>query len=500
MSTLTVRPWLAAFLFVVGVPAVTAAPAKMDHTALAAEIDRHIEARLAEKGVQPAALADDAEFFRRVFLDLNGRIPPVRQIRDFLDDSRPDKRRLWIELLMHGRDNREWYIDHFTDYWQGVLMSRATAGFQPTFGPWVRKQVAENIPYDRMIRELLDGPPAEAFYRSQDNQPEKIAAQVSRLVLGIKLECAQCHDDRSGGRWTQTQFWQLAAFFTPDARTGNGSAEIKIPDPGRTETVSATFLDGRKPELNKGRSAVTPLGHWITDPANPYFARAVANRLWAYFFGIGLVDPIDAAGPNNLPSHPQLLDLLASQLVAHDFDLQYLIRAITWSRAYQRSSVGTTAVDPRLFARMQVRAMSAAQMFDSLAQATGFGTASPSQPNLARQRGDFLSRFPREDGTGAQDTSILQALYLMNGGLIADATSPDKSKTLKVITSAGPSVATDVRIRELFLATLSREPDTDELKRLTKYVEDGGAARNRTKALADVFWVCINSGEFFLNH
>jgi hypothetical protein len=497
-----VRAWLGGMALVVSANAVSAAqlPAKIDAAALSAEIDRHIEARWAEKNLKPAPLADDAEFFRRLFLDLNGRIPPVAQLRDFLDDRRADKRRRWVDVLMSGRDNREWYANQLAAYWQRLLFSRTRGAAPGDMASWLRKQVASNTPYDQMVRELLGGSQAEAFYRVHENQPEKIAAEISRLFLCIKLECAQCHDDRSGGRWTQTQFWELAAFFTSDARAGKGPAEIAIPD--QKKTVNARFLDGNAPELPKGVPAPVVLARWATDRDNAYFARAAANRLWAYFFGVGLVEPVDAAGPHNPPSHAALLDALAGQLMAHDFDVQYLIRAITGSHAYQRSSArpGAEPDDPRVFTRMTVRPMTGEQLFDSLAQATGLLTFQGTGRS-ANLRGEFLARFAAADDTaGTPDTSILQALYLMNGRLIAEATSPQHSKTLQVIAGAGPAVSNAVRVRELYLATLSREPTAEELKRSVAYVDRGGAAKDRTKALADVLWVLLNSGEFVLNH
>jgi hypothetical protein len=470
---------------------------------LSARIDQRIAARWKEKGVQPAPLAADAEFFRRLALDLNGRIPSVLQVRDFLDDPRPDKRRRWIEELIRSADYRPLFVRHWANYWHAVLFSRTTNQRAPfivnQLDPWLREQVQANVPYDRMVRELLTGDEGVSFYRANEDKPENLAGNTARLFLGINLECAQCHDHPIPHWWKRRQFWETAAFFAPRPSTG------KIQFPNTEQVIQARFLDGSVPRLAEGSDPRAALAEWMTSPRNPYFARAVVNRLWEYFFGVGLTDPADAMSPENPPSHPELLDELAGQFVAHGFDLQYLIEALVGSRAYELTSRQThpSQDDRRLFARMAVRGLSPQQRYDSFLEALGITDQGVAGPSLlgsppVTPRAEFLARFTeRPDQRAARQTSILQALYLMNGSFLEEALT--NSKTLATV-QANVSSPVARNITELYLAVLSRQPTPEELGRLRKYVENGGPTRERKAALADIFWALLNSGEFALNH
>ena len=498
-------------------PAPCSAPEEM-----ATRVNQYIAARWAEarhreerrrhhEGNRAGPSADDAEFFRRLSLDLNGRIPTITQLKDFLDDTRIDKRRIWTEELMNGRDNSDLYVNHFTTYWRTLLFPPtnnqqfAFVGFN--MDPYFRNHVRNNTPYDQFVREFLTGNSPQTFYQVGENKAEVVAANTARLFLGVKVECAECHDDRSGGNWTRTQFWEFAAFF---ANRNGINAQIAIPD--KKVTVKARFLDGTDPQWKNGSNSMTVLAAWMTDGNNPYFARAIVNRMWAYFLGVGLVDPVDAASEANLPSHPELLDELAQQFVANKFDLKWLIRTITSTQAYQMTSARSHASqdDVRLFARMTVRGMTPEQLWDSISEATGYRDNTPVmnprfgfQPNNS-PRAEFLNRFANSvDKRTETHTSILQALFLMNGKLLADITDLAKmneKSTLGTIINANSGVTTQRRIEEMFVVTLSRKPRPNEMEKLVKYVESGGPDKDSKKALADVFWALLNSGEFTLNH
>jgi hypothetical protein len=394
---------------------------------------------------------------------------------------------------------------------------------------WVRQRLRDNVPYDQMVRDLLTanvvstgkpGAPVDmgawAFYEANDFKAEKLAATTSRLFLGVKLERAQCHN-HPFARWTRKQFWQYAAFFgglEPEHVSRGFYApprenlmvhSIKIP--GNGKRVQARFLDGNTPRWQDRAGARARLAEWLTSGNNPYFARAAANRLWAHFFGLGLTEPVDDARAENPPSHPELLDELARQLAAHHFDLKFLIRAITASRTYQLSSTLTHPgqANPRLFARLAIKGLNPEQVFNSLATATGYREEEgrPQQVVFGRRlslREDILARFtdPSERRT-EQQTSILQALALMNGKLVADTTSLDRSETLAAVLDS-PFLDDRGRLETLFLATLSRPMRPDEESRLLPYVRRGGPRRDPRKALADVFWALLNSSEFIVNH
>jgi hypothetical protein len=501
--------------------------------ALAAVIDRILAARWAEAKVNPAPRADDAEFLRRLALDLTGKIPTAAEARDFLDDTRPDKREALVDRLLDGPG----YLVSATEIWRSMLLPELDTDAQarflaPTFEAWLRKQVAEDVGYDRIVRSILTmdlgnraqrgatrldrraAPTPAAFYIAKDGKPENLAAGTARVFLGIRLECAQCHN-HPFARWKRDEFWGFAAFFAGVTKSGpedgNGairelSGRTELVIPGTDRVVRATFLDGSKPGQTPRSRAGTRdlLAAWITSPENPYFARAAVNRVWARFFGTGLVEPVDDMGEENPPALPELLDEVARQFRAHRYDLKFLIRALAATRAYSlTSAIGRSeAPPPGLFAAMPVRGLSPGQLFASLARATGYHGAGSAggfdreDPAEAR----FLELFARRDERAVEaQTSILQALALMNGEITSAATSLERGDTLGAIAEA-PYLDTAGRIDSLYLAALSRRPRPAELAVLVAFVDRGGSTGNRAVALADVFWALLNSPEFALNH
>jgi hypothetical protein len=506
-----------------------------DAQQLAARIDQLIAARWAGAGAKPAPVADDAEFLRRIYLDLAGRIPRVVEAREFLDNTSPDKRHRLVDRLLDDPDYAYHYVNHFTTVWRTLLVAQTNNQqvqfLLPRFEAWLRQRVRTNMPYDVLVRELLTAPvnfmarnPGQlanqrepsplAFYQANDLKPENLAASTTRLFLGVKLECAQCHD-HPHDHWTRNQFWEYAAFFSGLRADSTGDFITAVRDdpenrsfriPGSERVVRAHFLDGTEPRWEAQTATRAALAQWITDAGYPYFARAAVNRLWGHFFGIGLVEPIDEMSESNPPSHPELLDELARQFVAHHFDIKFMVRAIAYSQTYARSSRRTdqSQDDPRVFARLAVKGLSPEQLFDSLAEATGFWEESRPTPRPDGQpintpRAMFLAKFANQEKRTEWQTSILQALALMNGKFIDDATSVEHSKTLAAVADA-PFLNTERRIETLYLATLSRKPRAKELERLVAYVNHGGSTGNEKEALADVFWSLLNSGEFILNH
>jgi len=510
-------------------PAQNSAPRVLSVEELTARIDQELSAAWARDQVTPAPPADDAEFLRRLSLDVLGKIPSVAEVQAFLADTATDKRLAMIEQML----TRGAHAQHFANTWRALVLAGAAENIEarintPQFETWLRLRFAINMPYDRLVSELLTAPTAApqmnapnaprrlepspvAFYQANEQKPEQIAASASRIFLGVQVQCAQCHD-HPFTHWTRKEFWSLAAFFDPApgamvTKPTSGSANaIQIPE--TQIVVEPAFLDGQQPDWASGASKRELLSRWMTQTDNPYFARAAVNRLWEHFLGRGLVHPVDDLDKTNAPSHPELFDELSRQFALHKFDLNYLIRAVTASRAYQLSSRGGGTSEQELahFARMPLRRMTSDQLFASIVQATGFREPRrPAQrgvvlPDLTSAAAEFRSRFadqavPRTEA----ETSILQALALMNGKLISDATDLEKSETLVAVAEA-PFLTTAERIETLFVATLSRPPQVDESAEFAAYVEGGGAAKDPKRALADVFWALLNSAEFALNH
>jgi hypothetical protein len=487
-----------------------------DAQALADRIDRRLAARWAEAGVEPAGRADDAEFQRRVTLDLVGRIPTVAEARAFQGDAAADRRRRLIDRLL----DQPGYAGCFARFWGERWLPQGDAQFEnlkPQFLAWLRERLRQNAPYDRMAREVLGaegaapgeqrrgGGTLRLFLQTNEFKPENLAGSVSRVFLGVSLECAQCHDHPSA-RWKREQFWDFAAFFAGGPEDGRGG-RLALTDPGTDRRASPRFLDGAAPswpddpDRAAGRRV---LAGWMTDPRNPYFARTAVNALWGHFFGAALAESLDDLKHPPPGGDPELLDDLGQAFAEHGFDLKFLFRAIALSRAYQLTSAGPAdAPEPWLFARAAVRPLSGDQLYDSLLTATGLdeealaGPAEYGKPDVTPRQA-FLAFFARGDGAASPRT-ILQALLLMNGRLTGEAVDLKAGRTLIAVARA-PFLTTAGKVEALYLAALGRPPRPAERDRLVAYVEAGGPRRDRDRALADVFWALLNSSEFGVNH
>lgn len=487
---------------------------------LTAEIDERIEAAWRIEGIVPAPLADDAEFLRRISLDLIGRIPSVGEVRRFLADTDPHKRRRIVDELLESPA----FFTRSAIQWRTLLIPAATdAEFQirfqiPQFDVWLRQKLVLRTANDQLVHDLLAFPvdgkapvTADLFFRARDAAPDGLAAAASRVFLGVRLECAQCHD-HPFSHWKREEFWSLAAFFAgihgarfEPLKEDRAVRTITIPNAGRS--VEARFLDGGRPEWSDDTQPRQVLADWITARDNPYFARAAVNRVWAELMGRGIVDPPDDFDAANPPSHPELLDKLADEFASHGFDVDFLIRAITASRAYQLTSgqTDTRQTDPQWFARRAVRRLTADQLFDSLLQAAGQHDEESfrdREQRVGSPRFRIRELFDQqgENGVDSQAT-ILQALAMMNGELVESATSGKHCETLSAVIES-PFFTDAERIEALFLATLSRPPRVEEARRLLAHVESGAPrdSEARTAAFADIFWALLNSGEFAVNH
>jgi Protein of unknown function (DUF1549)/Protein of unknown function (DUF1553) len=480
-----------------------------------------LAARWSEAKVRPAEIADDGEFLRRVSLDLIGKIPTAAEARDFLDDPSEGKRLALIERLLDSPA----YTTRATENWRRLLLPEADTEdvarqFAGTFESWLRKKVIEEAGYDRIVREILTvklsggnadfspamGQPAvsaASYYLAKERKPENLAAGVARVFLGIRLECAQCHNHPFSS-WKREQFWSLAAFFAEVPADGPEAAVMARRDrnrpplreltiPGTKKVVAASHLDGSKPAWRARADTRDILAEWVTSPDNPYFARAVVNRIWARFFGVGLIEPVDDLEGEADSELSGLLDELAGKFRAHGYNLKFLIRALTATRAYNLSSVASQPESSTpMFASMPVRGLSAGQLFDSLTQATG------SEPGDSRGR--FLELFSGSDERPVEaETTIIQALSMMNGSFIEGATSPIASQALGAIVKA-PFLDTPGRIEALYLGALTRRPKPEEMSLLVRLVDGKKTADEKERALADVFWAILNGPEFHLNH
>ena len=515
---------------------------KADALKLAKWIDEYLEAQWKKHGVESTPLADDAIFFRRLSLDLGGKIPGVTQVQDFLDDKSPDKHWKWTDHYL----SNELSSRHFANFWRTVIIGRSSNQqfqfFYPQFEAWLEDRLQKNTPLDEITKQIqtvqnnnvgmqpggfgggMQGNLSPiAFLGVNEGKPENIAGSAARVFLGVKIECAQCHK-HPFAKWTRDQFWEFAAFFSgpnpfaqpmppmkgaPKAPSFTPGREIVIPEVNKV--VKAKFLNGKEPEWGAFSNSRDVLAKWMTSPENPYFARAMADHLWAYFFGVSLLEPILEPNDDSPVTHPDLLDRLAEELIAHKFDPKYLIRAIAMTKAYQRSSGGpelATKEDYHLFLRMPIRSLTPEQIYDSIAEATHLEQASGGyDPRFninnpfAQQntpRGQFLQRFGTQDRRYDPQTSILQALFMMNGKFMTERTKAEFNSDIATLAVQPGSNAK--KLRTMFYLVLSRPPRADEVERLVPYLDKGGPTGNHQRAIEDVYWSLLNSPEFVLNH
>jgi hypothetical protein len=508
--------------------------------AITAAIDQHLADDWAARKITPAPLADDEEFCRRVYLDVLGRIPKVSEVRAFAEDATPDKRAKLVQLLLSKPGYAANAAAHLRAAWLPETLSDQFKGYQgEQYEQYLRRKLTAGVSLDKIVRQTLTAevavgargrsgfatpqpsdPDLQAvlfFYQALDAKPETLGATTSRAFLGFKLECAQCHD-HPFAPYTRTQFWQFAAFFaefTPLPPTGPSFVGPLEPQhnknrlvvPGLNKQVTARFTDGTAPKWNDTKTPRQELADWILDPKNPAFARNTVNRVWQQYFGVGLLDPVDEPSDANPPSHPKLLDALTAAFADAEFDLKVLVRGLTASRAYQLTSKQTheAQADPRRFARMNLKGLNGSQIYESFVVATGLRTVpQPNQPyydpgNGGMNKFAFRTLFPIPPKPIETQTSILQALTVMNGKLVADQTSVSRGEVLGAVADA-PFLDTTGKVEALFYAALTRKPTPEEREKFTSYVDRGGPSGDKNKALADVFWVLLNSTEFLFNH
>jgi hypothetical protein len=485
-----------------------------DAAELATLIDRHIDTRLKAESISPAATADDAEFLRRIYLDLHGVIPTAEQSSRFLADTRADKRARLIDALLD--DPR--YGDYLGDIWQGYLMS-PLADDRRVRADRLRKWLAEQFnhkTWDRISTEILtatgkleDNP--AVVYLVEGRLPRNVADLTdltSRYFLGVRLSCAQCHDHPFVS-WKQDEFWGMAAFFTQVQTPGKSKLVYQVgikdyPDqtldalkkegvPDGFLSLPPKFIGGDSAPVGNKTTNRGALATWLTSPKNPYFARAMANRTWWRLFGRGIVTPVDDMHSANAPSHPELLDLLAQRFTESGYDHKLLTRAIVLSQAYQRTSKAGEDKQAKLFGRMSVKVLTAGQLYDSLVAILGTPARKPGGPQQDA-RSEFVQFFS-DDGDPnptAYRRGIPHLLRQMNSEQFVSRNLPALSTRIATSGRSTDDVAAD-----LFLTVLSRRPTDNEQKQFRAHATNAGSLETATRELA---WALLMMSEFSLNH
>ena len=497
-------------------------------------IDDQIFDKLKRFHIIPSPLSDDAEFLRRVCLDVTGTLPPPERVREFLTDPNPRKREELVEILLDSPEYVEYWTFRFADLFRVRLPASS-------YWEWIRKSLAGNKPYDVMARERISAQGASGaakhFIRPGVGVDQVVAEQF-RVFFGRRMDCAQCHDHPYDS-WTQDQFWGLAAFFGRTTNVGNGRDEVVYEEPlgleenfgemGRTQLhfkpvthprtgrqVEPAFLNGQTLAQQTGKGLRTELAHWMT--SHPAFAEATVNRFWGHFFARGLIDPVDDFRLGNPPSHPGLLKKLAADFREHGYDLKHLIRRIVLSRTYQLSSRTneSNAQDRLNYSHARPRPLPAEVLLDAISSATGvmedfqppggvyaYETAPPGTRAInLKYPSSYHSRFleiygrPQRNTVGERETraSLSQALHMLVGSTYTDKLS-HQGGCLDRLLEKGAS--NREIMEELYLATLSRFPSPVETQRLSALL---ASQPDRRGALEDLLWALISSREFADNH
>jgi hypothetical protein len=484
-------------------------------------IDPLVFAKLKKLNILPSDLCDDADFLRRVYLDVIGTLPTAAEARRFLTDQRPDRRARLVDELLQ----RPEFADYWALKWSDLLRVDAQAlGHKRAYAyyRWIRDSLAVNKPLDRFARELLtaDGPLQESgpanFYKVMP-RPGDTASTVSQVFLGVRIACAECHH-HPFDRWSTTDYYGMQAFFTPvsfrsslrgEAMLASGVAQTNNPRTG--ETIRAHPLGKEMPAVSAPGDPRVALAEWLTSADNPWFARNLANRVWAHFLGRGLVEPVDDVRATNPPTNPELLDALAKHLVESKFDLRQLIRAITASRVYQLSSKpnATNDRDEQNYSRALFRRLDAEVLLDMVCQTTGVPEKFSGVPAGSRaiQLWDskvphyFLKLFGRPVRISAcecervQEPSVAQVLHVMNSPEIQAKLNHEGGAIARLVKEKTDDGAL---VEELYLTFYCRLPREKECKVAVEHLRRDPAKRR--EAAEDLAWSLLNSLEFVFNH
>lgn len=489
-------------------------------------IDKHVGDKLRRLRIPASARASDDEFLRRAYLDIIGLIPTAAEARRFLTDKSADKRAKLVDELV----NRPEYADHWATYWGDHLSNTKQLLYNKgpyTFTRWLHNSFRKNLPYDQFVRQLLVSSgnmfdTAATSYYPLMRKEQDLAATTAQLFLGVSIDCARCHNHPLE-KWTQDDYNGMAAFFSqvryksagprnnerilyvdfarqfqhPDTKQVHRPRALGAPPLPDPTGPDAAFTDRRE-----------QLVDWMTRPDNPFFARAIANRMWRNFMGRGLVEPVDDFRVTNPSTNDALLNALAQDFIEHNYDLHHLIRRITASRAYQTSSVPVDGnkTDTMAYSRYYPKRLSAEQLADSIALATGVpdrftslypGTRAMQLPE-PEVESYFLEVFDRPSRQliceRKNAPTLNQALHLVSGESLQKKIGDAKSVLRKALTSGFP---TDQIVENLYLGTLSRFPDAGERKLASEAVVKAGRA---DRGLEDLFWALLSSKEFLYNH
>ena len=485
-------------------------------------IDEHVFAKLQSLDVLPSQPVDDVRFLRRLYIDAIGRLPTPEEVQEYMADPAPDRRERWIDRALEQPE----YADLWANKWADLLRPNPyRVGIKATYSLdlWLRESFRKNIPHDQFARELLTAQGstwrngATVFFRDR-REPDEITSVISQLFLGVRLECAKCHQ-HPFEVYGQSDFYGLAAFFSKIGRKGvglsppiSGGEEIffvkpngEVRHPLTNQSLAPKPLRGDAVEVPAGEDPRIALADWLVDPQNPYFAKAAANRIWGEVMGLGIVDPIDDFRATNPPSNPQLLDYIATFYAENGYDTKKLLKEIFSSYVYGLSSIPneSNVLDYRNFARHYRRRMRAEVLSDAVSDATGvpagfngvpYGTRA-TQLWTFRINSEFLDAFSRPDANQdppcerIADTTMSQSLHLMNSAQMQQRLTSDEGNCAKWAQESSPEQI----LHSIYLRIYSRPPAPTEVEALLAELQ---RQPDQRRWVEDVVWSMLNSPEF----
>ncbi len=485
-------------------------------------IDKLVFERLRMFQIPASGLSSDQEFLRRAYLDAIGLLPTAEEARAFLGDPAPDKRTKLIERLTE----RPEFADFWAVKWADVLrVQDETMKDQGAraFHDWIRDSIKANKPMDQFVKEIVTatGPTfsvAPANYYRTFEQPNDFSESVAQLFLGVRMTCAKCHN-HPFERWTQDEYYQFAAFFSQVRKKGGPTKEeetIYLRPKGEVEhlrtglVMKPKLLAGEFPSFQPNEDRRQALAEWMTRQDNPFFGKAIANRVWSHLLGRGIVEPIDDFRASNPPVNEPLLEALGKDFAQHGFDLKYLVRTIMNSRTYQLTArpEPLNKDDQTYFSHALPRMLTAEQLSDAIAQVTGVPEEFPGYPKGTRAmqiagtkaRTPFLKTFGRPDRNlnceceREKEPNLFQALALISGRSLDGRLRDDSSRTATLAASGKPDPAL---IEDFYLASLARMPSAKERQ---NWLSHFARTADKREALEDLAWVLINSKEFQFRH
>ena len=484
-------------------------------------IDLAVVRKLRKLNIRPSGICTDAEYLRRLYLDVIGTLPTPDEARRFLSDTRPDRRARLVDELL----KRPEYADFWALKWADLLrVDREKLGHKRAFGfyRWIRDRVADNSPLDAFARGVItaEGPLDEvgpANYFKVVAKPGEAASSLTQVFLGMRIACAECHH-HPYDRWAQDDYYSMSAYFSPlgmksgprgESLMAEGEAVARQPRSG--QALKPRPLGAAEVAPTAGSDARLELANWLTSPSNPFFARNFANRYWAHFLGRGLVEPVDDVRDTNPPSNPELLDALATILVNSRYDPHALIRAIAGSETYQRSTTpnSTNIDDEQNDSRARLRRVGAEVLLDMISQTTGVPEKFDGVPAGARalQLWDskvphyFLKLFGRPERVSAcecertVEPAVGQVLHLLNAPALNAKLTHDAGTIARLV----QRMPDDGSLAdELYLSFYSRFPNGEERRSAIRHLSRDSA--HRRESAEDLAWSLMNSLEFMFNH